>query len=144
MRWSPCSVRRLRRSTFTSHPASTTGLTDAVMDAARFKQVLYNYVSNALKFTPAGGGVTILLDAAGSLVRLEVADTGIGIATQDIPRLFTAFEQLDSGIRKRHAGTGLGLALVKRQVEAQGGSVGVTSTEGEGTTFFATLPRRPS
>jgi signal transduction histidine kinase/HAMP domain-containing protein len=119
-------------------------LTDVVIDAARFKQVLYNYVSNALKFTPANGRVTLRILAAGSSVRVEVADTGIGIAPQDIPRLFTAFEQLDSGTRKRHAGTGLGLALVKRLVEAQDGTVGVTSTEGSGATFFAMLPRRPN
>jgi signal transduction histidine kinase len=118
-------------------------LSDVVADAARFKQVLYNYVSNALKFTPAGGRVMVSLVATGPSVRLEVTDTGIGIAAQDIPRLFTMFEQLDSSARKRHAGTGLGLALVKRLIEAQGGTVGVTSTEGAGATFFATLPRRP-
>jgi len=118
-------------------------LTDVVVDAARFKQVLYNYVSNAYKFTPAGGRVTVRILATGPTFRLEVADTGIGIAPQDVSRLFTAFEQLDSGTRKRHAGTGLGLALVKRLVEAQGGAVGVTSTLGAGATFFATLPRRP-
>jgi PAS domain S-box-containing protein len=118
-------------------------LTDVVVDAARFKQVLFNYVSNALKFTPASGRVTVRVLATGATFRLEVADTGIGIASQDIPRLFTAFEQLDSTTRKRHAGTGLGLALVKRLVEAQGGAVGVTSTLGAGATFFATLPRRP-
>jgi PAS domain S-box-containing protein len=117
-------------------------LTDVVVDGARFKQVLYNYVSNALKFTPTGGRVTVRLLATGATFRLEVADTGIGIASQDISRLFTAFEQLDSGTRKRHAGTGLGLALVKRLVEAQGGTVGVTSALGAGATFFATLPRR--
>jgi signal transduction histidine kinase len=118
-------------------------LTEVVVDAARFKQVLYNYVSNALKFTPAGGRVMVRMLATGATFRLEVTDTGIGIAPQDIPRLFTAFEQLDAGTRKRHAGTGLGLALVKRLVEAQGGTVGVTSTLGAGATFFATLPRRP-
>ncbi len=118
-------------------------LTDVVVDPARYKQVLYNYVANAYKFTPAGGRVTVRVLATGATFRLEVADTGIGIAPQDIPRLFTAFEQLDSGTRKRHAGTGLGLALVKRLVEAQGGTVGVTSALGAGATFFATLPRRP-
>ena len=118
-------------------------LTDVVADRARFKQVLYNYVSNALKFTPAGGRVTVRVLATGATFRLEVVDTGIGIAPQDVSRLFTAFEQLDSGTRKRHAGTGLGLALVKRLVEAQGGAVGVTSALGAGATFFATLPRRP-
>ena len=117
-------------------------LTDVVLDAARFKQVLYNYVSNAIKFTPAGGRVAVRVAATGATFRLEVADTGIGIAPQDISRLFTAFEQLDSGTRKRHAGTGLGLALVKRLVEAQGGTVGVTSALGAGATFFAVLPRR--
>jgi len=115
-----------------------------VLDAGRFKQVLYNYLSNALKFTPDGGCVTVraLAEPGGADFRLEITDTGIGIAPEDLPRLFTEFQQLDAGAAKRHAGTGLGLALTKRLVEAQGGSVGARSVPGAGSTFHAVLPRR--
>jgi PAS domain S-box-containing protein len=115
---------------------------DIVIDPARLKQVLYNYVSNALKFTDAGGVVTVRAVPAGdTMFRLEVEDTGIGIEARDISRLFVEFQQLDAGTAKRHAGTGLGLALTKRIVEAQAGSVGVTSKPGQGSVFFAILPR---
>jgi PAS domain S-box-containing protein len=111
------------------------------LDPARLKQVLYNYVSNALKFTPESGRVTIRAAAErGDMFRLEVEDSGIGIDSPDIPRLFVEFQQLDAGAAKRHGGTGLGLALTKRIVEAQGGTVGVKSTLGEGSVFFAILP----
>ena len=76
------------------------------------------------------------------MFRLEVADTGIGIRPEDIGRLFVEFEQLDSGAARQHQGTGLGLALTKRIVETQGGSVGVHSQPGQGSIFFAVLPRR--
>jgi PAS domain S-box-containing protein len=114
-----------------------------VLDAARFKQVLYNYLSNALKFTPRGGKVSVrALPEGPTRFRLEVEDTGVGIAPENIERLFTEFQQLDAGAAKRHGGTGLGLALTKRLVEAQGGAVGVRSTLGKGSTFNVVLPRR--
>jgi PAS domain S-box-containing protein len=116
---------------------------EVYLDASRLKQVLYNYISNALKFTPEGGQVTVRAVAipnSGNF-RLEVEDTGIGIAPEDIQRLFVEFQQLDSGAAKRHGGTGLGLALTKRLVEAQGGTIGVHSTVGKGSSFFAVLPR---
>jgi PAS domain S-box-containing protein len=111
------------------------------LDPARLKQVLYNYVSNALKFTPDSGRVVIrAVPERGAMFRIEVEDTGIGIDSQDIPRLFVEFQQLDAGATKKHGGTGLGLALTKRIVEAQGGTVGVKSKLGEGSVFFALLP----
>src|SRR5207302_1423402 len=114
-----------------------------VVDPARLKQVLYNYLSNALKFTPSGGLVTVRASPEGAdFFRLEVHDTGSGIEPQDLPRLFVEFQQLDTGATKKHAGTGLGLALTKRIVEAQGGSVGVRSTPGVGSVFHAVLPRQ--
>src|SRR5207237_809846 len=113
------------------------------LDPARLKQVLYNYLSNALKFTPSGGLVTVRASPEGAdFFRLEVHDTGSGIEPQDLPRLFVEFQQLDTGATKKHAGTGLGLALTKRIVEAQGGSVGVRSTPGVGSVFHAVLPRQ--
>lgn len=114
---------------------------NAWLDPARFKQVLYNYLSNALKFTPDGGRVCVRAQAAGvGFLRLEVDDTGVGIEARDVGRLFRDFEQLESGASKKHGGTGLGLALTRRLVEAQGGTVGVRSTFGKGSTFFAVLP----
>jgi signal transduction histidine kinase len=111
------------------------------LDPQKLRQVLLNYVSNALKFTPAGGRVTVHARfEAGSTFRLEVEDTGIGIAPQDIGRLFQDFHQLDGGLSKEVQGTGLGLALTKRLVEAQGGKVGVVSYPGKGSRFFADLP----
>ena len=118
------------------------GLGEVVADPARLKQVLYNYLSNALKFTPEDGRVTIRGRPEGSeAFRLEVEDTGIGIRPEDLGRLFREFQQLDAGAAKRYAGTGLGLALTKRIVEAQGGRVGVVSTPAKGSVFFAVLPR---
>ncbi len=115
---------------------------ELVIDPARLKQVLYNYLSNAIKFTPEGGQVTLRARADGdSQLRIEVEDTGIGIAAVDVPRLFTEFLQLDAGYNKEHAGTGLGLALTRRLVQAQGGSVGVRSTPGAGSVFHLMLRR---
>ncbi len=112
------------------------------LDPVRLKQVLYNYLSNAIKFTPAGGSVTLrALPEGAAQWRIEVQDSGIGIAETDLPRLFVDFQQLDAGYDKRHAGTGLGLALTRRLVEAQGGSVGVHSVLGQGSIFHAVLPR---
>ena len=117
-------------------------LTDLVLDPARLKQVLYNYLSNAIKFTPEGGRVIVRAHAEGSQhLRIEVEDTGIGIAAADIPRLFVEFQQLDGSYTKQHAGTGLGLSLTRRLVQAQGGSVGVRSTPGVGSVFHLVLRR---
>jgi protein-histidine pros-kinase len=120
-------------------------LGEVVADSAKLKQVLYNYLSNALKFTPPGGRVKIRVGPEGEgRFRLEIEDTGIGIKPEDLGRLFVEFQQLDAGTAKKYAGTGLGLALTKRIVEAQGGEVGVRSVPGQGSTFFAVLPRGPS
>lgn len=113
-----------------------------VGDTAKLKQVLYNYLSNALKFTPEDGRVAVRVAPEGDIFfRLEVTDTGIGIRPEDIDRLFIEFQQLDASASKKYAGTGLGLALTKRIVEAQGGHVGVDSSPGKGSTFFATFPK---
>ncbi len=117
-------------------------LTGLVLDPAKLKQVLFNYLSNALKFTPEEGRVTIRMRPVDREdVLLEVEDTGIGIRANDLPRLFVEFQQLDASASKKYQGTGLGLALTKRIVEAQGGEIGVVSTKGKGSTFSARLPR---
>lgn len=117
-----------------------TGDVDQVVtDASRLKQVVYNYLSNALKFTPEGGAIQVRARwEGGSAFRLEVEDTGPGIEQADIARLFADFQQLDSA--KSNVGTGLGLALTKHIVEQQGGTVGVRSRLGAGSIFFAVLP----
>jgi signal transduction histidine kinase/DNA-binding response OmpR family regulator len=117
-------------------------LTDLVLDPSRLKQVMYNYLSNAIKFSPLGGLVQVRATGEGpTRFRIEVEDFGIGIAEADLPRLFNDFEQLNAGYAKQHAGTGLGLALTRRLVQAQGGQVGVRSHLGQGSVFYLVLDR---
>jgi PAS domain S-box-containing protein len=111
-------------------------------DPRSLKQILYNYLSNALKFAPDGGEVTVRLKSADvDHYRIEVEDNGIGIKPEDVDRLFVEFQQLDAGVAKKYPGTGLGLALTKKIVEAQGGKVGVDSSPGKGSIFYAHLPK---
>jgi PAS domain S-box-containing protein len=112
-------------------------------DPSRLKQVLYNYLSNAIKFTSDRGLVRLELAPEGKeFFKLSVQDNGIGIRREDLHRLFVEFQQLDASVSKKYQGTGLGLALTRRIVEAQGGTVGVDSEFGKGSKFFAVLPRR--
>jgi len=118
-------------------------LGNVATDERMLKQIFYNYLSNAIKFTPIGGNITVrVVPEDEANFRLEVRDTGIGISETDIHRLFVEFQQLDAGADKKYQGTGLGLALVKRCTEALGGRVGVSSTPGQGSSFFAVLPRK--
>jgi signal transduction histidine kinase len=117
-------------------------LTSVYLDRSRLKQVFYNYLSNAVKFTGEDGSIVIRVQPEGSdEFRLEVEDTGIGIRDEDLGGLFVEFHQLDSTAAKKYAGTGLGLALTKRILHAQGGRHGVRSVHGKGSTFYAVLPR---
>jgi PAS domain S-box-containing protein len=111
-------------------------------DARLLKQILYNYLSNAIKFTPEHGKVSVRIWApSAATFKIEVEDSGIGIKPDDMRRLFVEFQQLDASGRK-YPGTGLGLALTKRLIEAQGGTVSVVSVVGKGSTFAAELPRQ--
>jgi signal transduction histidine kinase len=118
-------------------------LTDLVLDPARLRQMLYNLLSNAIKFTGAGGRVMMRAMPQGEReMRIEVEDSGIGIAHADQPKLFRQFQQVHSGLAKTHPGTGLGLALTRHLAELHGGSIGVRSTPGVGSVFHLVLPRR--
>ncbi|MFM1841614.1 MAG: hypothetical protein RLZZ490_345, partial [Cyanobacteriota bacterium] len=119
-------------------------------DERRIRQVLINLLTNAVKFTETGGTVTLkaslvsvrFAQSAQSVtyVRLEVHDTGIGIAPENLTKLFQPFVQIDNALNRQHEGTGLGLSLVKRLVEIHGGEVGVSSEVGVGSCFWFTLP----
>ena len=113
-------------------------------DERRLKQILVNLLSNAVKFTPEGGeiGLQVLGDVEQQIVHFIVWDTGIGIAQENIGRLFQPFVQLDSSLSRQYAGTGLGLALVRRLAELHGGSVSVESEVGKGSRFTVSLPWR--
>jgi signal transduction histidine kinase len=116
-------------------------------DPGRLRQVLLNLLSNAIKFTTDGGRITLgaRVEDTGR-VRVAVSDSGIGIAPDDQAKLFREFVQLDAGASRRYEGTGLGLALSQRLVELHGGTIGVESQLGKGSTFWFTLPgadRRP-
>jgi PAS domain S-box-containing protein len=110
-------------------------------DPNRLQQIVWNLVSNAIKFTPRGGRVAVLLRRSGSSVEIVVEDTGQGIKSEFIPHLFLRFSQFDSSSTRRHGGLGLGLAIVKHLVELHGGTVRASSAgEGRGSTFVVSLP----
>jgi protein-histidine pros-kinase len=118
-------------------------LEGVVSDLGRLRQVVYNFLSNAVKFSNEGGEVRLRALPEGlTHYRLEVEDFGLGIAAEDQPRLFGEFVQLDQESNKKHAGTGLGLSLSKKIVELLGGQVGLRSRPGKGSVFFAVLPLR--
>jgi PAS domain S-box-containing protein len=111
-------------------------------DPKRLKQILVNLLTNAVKFTPESGRIGLKLEAASpdESVRITVWDTGIGIATEDQERLFTAFTQIDSGLTRTQEGSGLGLALVRRLTHMHGGTVTLDSDPGRGSRFIVALP----
>jgi signal transduction histidine kinase len=111
-------------------------------DRRKLKQILMNLLSNATKFTPAGGKVSIVsfLNPNGDL-RIEVRDTGIGMAPDQIPKALAPFGQVDSTLARKHEGTGLGLPLVKALVEIHGGHFSIVSKPGHGTNAIVVLPK---
>jgi signal transduction histidine kinase len=111
-------------------------------DLAKFKQVLFNLLSNAVKFSPQNSPITITARLDGGAITVSVRDEGIGIDAKHHAMVFEEFRQVDGTARREFGGTGLGLALVKRFVELQGGRVAVDSTLGQGSTFSFTLPVR--
>lgn len=144
-------LAELARSTLDlfGHAASHKGLTLSLSmpvgrdlmvrgDPVRLRQIIANLISNAVKFTPAGGielGIALSAEGSGRLLRGRVRDTGIGIAPEAMERLFEPFIQADLSTTRRFGGTGLGLAITRRLVEAMGGRIGVDSVPGKGTCF---------
>jgi signal transduction histidine kinase len=118
--------------------AVAANLPDLFLDPVRIRQVLYNLLSNGIKFTPRGGVVTLSACAAADHVELAVADTGVGIRGEDLGRLFREFERLETADKTE--GTGLGLALARRLVELHGGEIFVESEVGRGSRFVVRLP----
>ena len=112
-------------------------------DPRAVKQVLLNLMTNAIKFTPEGGSVTVAVESKSAGLIVRVTDTGIGISKEDIERLAQPFEQIDSQHSRKHEGTGLGLALSKSLVELHGGNFTMESEVGQGTTVIFTLTSKP-
>ncbi|HEX4945692.1 MAG TPA: PAS domain S-box protein [Blastocatellia bacterium] len=116
---------------------------DITGDSDRLQQVVWNLLTNAIKFTPAGGVVIVVLAYEPGHLRLTVTDTGKGLTPAMLPYIFDRFRQADSSSTRRHGGLGLGLALVKQLVEMHGGTIEARSEgEGRGATFTVTLPLR--
>jgi signal transduction histidine kinase/chemotaxis methyl-accepting protein methylase len=118
-------------------------LPEAQLDPVRVKQVLYNLLSNGIKFTPAPGQVRLRASADDRQLQVSVQDTGIGIRGEDLGRLFHEFERIDPEHGPRQEGTGLGLALTRKLIELHGGTIEVTSQPGKGSTFLVSLPLAP-
>ena len=120
-------------------------LPNLLVDERRIRQVLINLLNNAVKFTPEGGQICLEVSQLTSdCLRIAVSDTGIGIASENIGKLFQPFIQIDSALNRQYEGSGLGLALVKRLVELHGGRVELTSELGAGSCFAIELPCTPS
>ena len=130
-------LARAKRIETAAH-AETAGL--VIADVGKLKQMLLNLVSNAIKFTPEGGQVTVAARRFKTAVEIAVTDTGIGISEEDLPRIFQEFQQLESGPDRHQQGTGLGLALTRRFAELHGGSIEVRSKPDGGSTFTLMLP----
>jgi len=125
------------------HVETSGDLPEALADPERLAQVLHNLLSNALRHTPAGGRITLRAQVAvgaNGALRLEVEDTGAGIAPEDLPHVFERFYRADRGRTRERGGSGLGLTIAQELVRLQGGAMGVESAPGQGARFWFTLP----
>jgi signal transduction histidine kinase len=115
----------------------------AMVDPQRLIQALTNLVGNAVKFTPAGGRISVRAFTRGNELVTEVQDTGVGIPGDQRAHIFEKFTQADMSMTRQAGGTGLGLPITRNLIEAHGGRIGVDSEPGEGSTFWFTLPMPP-
>jgi two-component system cell cycle sensor histidine kinase PleC len=109
-------------------------------DRRAFKQIVINILSNAIKFTPAGGKITIAAKINGAMLELKISDTGIGIPAGELSRIGQPFEQVSGALNRAHEGSGLGLSLCRSLVKLHGGELYIESWHGKGTTVTVTLP----
>lgn len=128
------------KSSYTFHVSLNPALPSVHADADRLRQVLGNLPSNAIKFSPQGGEISLKATEEGGKVKVKVSDQGIGIPRESLPKLFSKFFRVENADTRKIGGTGLGLALVKEIIEAHGGHVGVESVVGQGSTCYFTLP----
>jgi len=129
---------QIERARLELHVAVPFGLPAVRADRARIEQVMLNLVHNAIKFTPPGGAITVGAAVCDGKLRVMVLDTGVGVAADELPRLFERFYKADKA--RRSDGTGLGLAIAKHIVQAHGGTIWAESEPGSGATFWFTLP----
>ncbi|HTN44585.1 MAG TPA: phosphate regulon sensor histidine kinase PhoR [Nitrospiria bacterium] len=122
---------------------SAEGGGSVIGDADKLTQVMINLIDNAIKYTPRGGRITVEARPRDDTVEIAVSDSGIGIPSREIPRIFERFYRVDRGRSREMGGTGLGLSIVKHIVEAHGGKVSVESQVGKGSRFVVTLPKQP-
>ena len=136
------AARERARSLDLTLAVNTSGAdTTAMVDAGRIRQVIANLLNNALRHTPRGGRIDVTIGSVTpGEVSIVVADTGPGIASNDLPHVFEHFYKADRSRERSKSGSGIGLAIVKQLVEAHGGRVSVESVEGDGSTFMVTLP----
>ena len=132
---------RIERKRLTVAAAVAPGTPPLTGDHRAVEQVLTNLVENAVKYCPEGAAITIRATEEGAKVRVSVEDSGPGIESKHLPRLFERFYRVDAGRARDMGGTGLGLSIVKHLVESMGGMIGVQSAMGRGSTFWFTLPR---
>jgi signal transduction histidine kinase len=134
---SPLFAQRRQRYTYTVPP----GFPPIYADASRMRQVIINILSNANKFTPDGGTITLTASANDACeAQIAIADSGIGIKAEDIPLIWQEFRQIDTSINRKYEGTGLGLTLTRRLLALMHGRIWLESAPGVGTTFYLTLP----
>jgi signal transduction histidine kinase len=113
-----------------------------MLDRGKVKQVLSNLVHNAIKFTDAGGSVTISASGKDNWIEVQVIDTGVGIPESDLNKIFDRFYQVDSSLTRKVGGTGIGLNIAKEYVERHEGRIWAESELGHGSTFVFTLPKK--
>jgi signal transduction histidine kinase len=134
---SPLFAQRRQRYTYIVPP----DFPPVYADAGRMRQVILNILSNANKFTPDGGTITLTASVNDDCeAQIAIADSGIGIKAEDIPLIWQEFRQIDTSINRKYEGTGLGLTLTRRLLALMHGRIWLESTPGTGSTFFLTLP----